>query len=495
MSERHRGKVRAPEFPAGLEWLNVEQPPSLQGLRGKVVLLDFWTFCCINCQHVLPQLRKIEERFPAEVVVIGVHSAKFPAEAETYNVRQAVMRHDVQHPVVNDRDFLIWRAYAARAWPTLVIIDPEGRAVGAHSGEFEGEALGDMVERIIAEFDRDGKIDRTPLKAVLEKHKQPDTLLSFPGKVLADAWGGRLFVADTDHHRVLMFSLADGRLRARYGSGGRGLADGPAARARFQAPQGLALLGNTLFVADTDNHAVRRVALDSGYVTTLAGTGRQSRPEPKAGPARAADLNSPWDVAAAGDTLYVAMAGSHQIWAVDLPSGELRLFAGDGREALHDAPPPEARLAQPSGLAIDGERLWIADSESSSLRSVPLDGSGPVTTHVGQGLFDFGDVDGGRDAARLQHVLGVACADGLVYAADSYNNKIKVFDPASGEIYTLSGGGEPGYYDAPAAEASFWEPGGLSVAGGDLYVADTNNHQIRIVDRETGRARTRDLHE
>jgi DNA-binding beta-propeller fold protein YncE len=495
MSERYRGTVRAPEFPAGLEWLNVEQALTLAALRGKMVLLDFWTFCCINCVHTLSQLRKLEERFPNELVVIGVHSAKFPAEGHTYNIRQAVMRHDVRHPVVNDREFLLWRAYTAKAWPTIVIIDPEGKVVGAHSGEFDGVALGDLLCEMMAGYDREGKIDRTPLEVALEKHRQADTVLSFPGKVLADPEGGRLFVADTEHHRVAVYGLQDGRLRAAYGGGEPEWKDGPAPQARFRAPQGMALRGDALYVADTENHAVRKIALDSGVVTTVAGNGKQAQPWPAAGPGRITRLNSPWDVLVIGDTLFIAMAGSHQIWTLALHSGQLELFAGDGREALQDGPRLSARLAQPSSLTTDGELLWFADSETSSIRAVPLTGNGQVSTCIGQGLFEFGDVDGALDQARLQHVLEVAAAGDVIYLADAYNNKIKVLDPNTGTVRGFAGSGEPGLHDGPAGEACFWEPGGLSVAGNFLYVADTNNHAIRRVDRRTGEVDTVHLRE
>jgi DNA-binding beta-propeller fold protein YncE len=295
---------------------------------------------------------------------------------------------------------------------------------------------------------------------------------------------------------VLEFGLDDFTLRATYGCGTPGLLDGSGARARFNAPQGLALRGDALFVADTENHALRRISLDTGGVTTVAGTGAQSTGQPVGpanpasppapAPARTTALNSPWDVLTAGDRLYISMAGSHQLWRLHVPSGLLELVAGDGREALEDGPPLSARLAQPSGLATDGERLWFVDSETSSLRSLALDGSGEVATALGLGLFEFGDVDGARPEARLQHPLGVACVGGRVYVADSYNNKVREFDPASGVIRTLSGGGEPGLHDGVAADASFWEPGGLSAAGDVLYVADTNNHAVRAVDRHTG---------
>lgn len=495
MTDRYRGTVRAPEFPAGLEWLNVDRPLTLAGLRGKVVLLDFWTFCCINCMHVLPRLQQLEERFPDELVVIGVHSAKFDAEKETYNLRQAVMRLNVQHPVVNDRGFLLWRAYATRAWPTVVVIDPEGKVVGAIPGEFDAEALGTFIQQIVDSFAADGRLDRTIVPLSLEKHKQVETLLSFPGKVLADERGGRLFVADSEHHRILQFDLTGGRVRAAYGCGEPGLLDGSRGKARFRSPQGMALHGNRLYVADTENHALRQISLDTGTVTTIAGNGSQAAPIPDEGTGRDASLNSPWDLEIVGDILYIAMAGSHQLWAYELIGGRLRRFAGDGREALLDGPRLAARLAQPSGLCSDGERIWFADSEISSLRSVPIEGEGEVRTAIGQGLFDFGDVDGSRKNGRLQHPLGVACAEGLVYLVDSYNNKLKIYEPVIGEIRTLAGTGEPGPEDGPARDACFWEPGGISIAGDRIYVADTNNHAIRVVSRWDGEVETLELRE
>ncbi|MFN3652181.1 MAG: thioredoxin-like domain-containing protein [Armatimonadota bacterium] len=492
MSERYRGKVRAPEFPAGLEWLNVDRPLSLRDLRGKVVILDFWTFCCINCQHVLPQLQRLEERFPTELVVVGVHSAKFDAERETYNIRQAVLRHDVRHPVVNDRGFVLWRAYAVKAWPTLVIIDPDGMVIGAHSGEFDADDMAAVLEEMIAAWKREGRLDPQPLATSPERLRQPESVLSFPGKVLADAGSDRLYVADSDHHRVVETDL-HGRVQRIFGSGEPGWADGSPARARFRFPQGMALHGDGLYVADTENHLIRKIALHSGVVSTVAGTGRQARPWPTPGSCRETALNSPWDLHTVGNWLYVAMAGSHQIWRLDVPSGRLELFAGDGREALLDGPRLEARLAQPSGLSSDGLRLWFADSETSSIRWVPLQGEGAVRTAIGEGLFEFGDVDGAQKTARLQHPLDVECAGGLVYVADSYNNRIKVYDPVAGEISRFTGSGEPGLFDAGREEACLWEPGGLSAAGDVLYTADTNNGAVRAVSLRTGEVRTIEL--
>jgi thiol-disulfide isomerase/thioredoxin len=490
MSPRtYAGTVNAPDFPAGLDWLNTDQPLSLKDLRGKVVLLDFWTFCCINCRHVIPRLRRLERKYAGELVVIGVHSAKFPGEKETAAVEQAVRRLSVGHPVVNDRDRRVWREYAVSSWPTLMLIDPRGKLIGVHEGEFALEEMDAAVARLIAESDRKGRLDRRPLSFTAARENDPDRPLCFPGKVLADAAGKRLFVADTGHHRVLELSL-DGRLRRAFGGKGPGFEDGDPESARFRGPQGLALAGDWLYVADTDNHLVRRIDLANALVVTVAGTGEPAHGPHRGGPAGEVPLSSPWDVVAHRDRVYVAMAGLHQVWEVE-PLDRAMAWVGSGRENIVDGPADEAQFAQPSGLALDeaADTLFVADSESSGIRAVALEG-GYVHTVAGTGLFDFGDADGVGDAVRLQHPLGLAFANGVLYVADSYNHKVKRCDPAARRVTGWLGSGEPGHRDGPAAQAQFSEPGGLSFADGKLYVADTNNHAIRVCDGRTGRVRT-----
>jgi DNA-binding beta-propeller fold protein YncE len=480
----------APEFPDGLDWLNTDHPLSIAELRGKLVLLDFWTYGCINCIHIIPDLKRLEAEYPDELVVIGVHSAKFTQEGDTENIRQIILRYGLEHPVVNDKDFRVWSIWGANAWPTLFLIDPAGNVVGVHSGEGVYPLFKPVIESLVQEFDRTGQPDRTPLERKLEREGLPASVLSFPGKVLAAAGRDRLFVADTNHQRVLVVQLSSGRVLQSFGSGRTGLHDGPAAEASFWNPQGMALSadGSTLYVADTDNHAVRRIDLGAGQVTTLVGTGQQARQyPPAAGQAPNVELTSPWDLALDGQVLYIAMAGSHQIWRINLTSGLTEPFAGSGREGTLDGPLDSAELAQPSGLALDGAgRLYFADSEGSSIRWAEIAGAHPqVGTLAGSGtsLFDFGDVDGIGNQARLQHPLGVALAGDQLYVADTYNSKIKRVDLGTLETTTFLGGGH-GWRDG--TDPQFYEPGGLSFDGGRLYVADTNNHAIRIVDPDTG---------
>ncbi len=489
MSEDYVGKVTAPEFPEELEWLNTKRPLTLRDLRGKVVLLDFWTYCCINCMHILPELKKLERRFAQELVVIGVHSAKFPAERETENIRQAILRYEIEHPVVNDREMLVWRLYGARAWPTLVLIDPRGKIVGHVSGEITADVFGAIIAEVIRVFEARGQIDRRPIRFDLERERVPVPLLSFPGKVLADAASGRLFIADSNHNRIVVASLADGTVLEVIGQGEAGLRDGDFETAQFHHPQGMALREETLYVADTENHALRAVDLKARTVTTIAGTGHQlRRPFHPGGPALQVDLNSPWDLVLVGDRLYVAMAGSHQIWVLDMKTRRIEPYAGSGYEGCHDGPLLEASLAQPSGLATDGERLYVADSEASAIRAIDLDPRGRVRTLVGEDLFVFGDRDGPVSRARLQHPLGVVYHEGVLYIADTYNNKIKKLFPTVGQLVTFLGTGEAGLRDGD--RPLFDEPGGVSIAAGKLYIADTNNHVIRVADLQTGRVAT-----
>ena len=430
-------------------------------------------------------MRKLERKWSQELAVVGVHSPKFLSERETDAVRAAILRLNVGHPVVNDRDFRVWQAYAVRAWPTLMFVDPEGKVIGRHEGEFPLEPFDDLIARMVEEFDAAGVLDRRPRGLEPERLAAP-TPLRFPGKVLADAAGGRLFISDTGGNRILGADL-DGRVEAVIGRGDPGLGDGSFDDAAFYQPQGLALDGDTLYVADTENHALRAVDLGRRRVTTLAGTGAQLMGPRVGGPARATSLSSPWDLTILDGTLYVAMAGTHQLWAMRLGSGEIRPHTGTGREALEDGPRETAAMNQPSGLATDGRLLYVADSEASAVRAVEPGPGGAIRTIVGEGLFEFGDADGiGPASVRLQHPLGLAWHGDVLFVADTYNHKIKRLDPRTGECRTLLGAGAPGHADGAAGAARFSEPSGVSVAAGRLFIADTNNHAIRVASLASG---------
>ena len=486
MSVQEKARVRAPEITGGQGWLNTDKPLSLAALKGKVVLLDFWTYGCINCIHIIPDLKKLEEKYAKQLVVIGVHSAKFQNEKETENIRRIILRYEIEHPVYNDSEYAVWQSYGVRAWPTQVLIDPAGYVIGGISGEGNYEVIDQAIAKTVEEFRKKGELNEEPLKLVLERAKVGDLPLAFPGKILADANRDRLFIADSNHNRIVITKL-DGTLVETIGTGDDGAADGPFDKATFYRPQGMALAGDNLYVADTENHLLRRVDLKTRTVETIAGTGQQSREYFKTGPGRTVALNSPWDLELVGRVLYIAMAGPHQIWKLDLDKNEVSTFAGSGREARLDGPLLQSGFAQPSGIASDGKKLYIADSESNIIRVIDIT-AGIVETIVGGDLFEFGDVDGSGDDVRLQHPLGVLTFGDKLLIADTYNHKIKQLDPKKETVTTLFGTGKPGQQDGTTA--SFYEPGGLALANDKLYIADTNNHAIRVVDLKTKRAST-----
>jgi len=467
------GNTDAPDFPGDLDWINTGGAAiTLEDLRGKVVLLDFWTYGCINCFHVIPDLKRLEQKYGDALAVIGVHSAKFESEGDTRRIRSIAQRYERDEPIVNDHAFQIWRSYGANAWPTLVLIDPAGKVVGKVAGEGHYALLDEAISRLVAEFE--GKIDRTPLGFESALAGMEETFLRFPGKILADEKSRRLFIADSNHHRIVVTGF-DGKVQMIIGSGKPGLTDGKFDAAQFHQPQGLALDGDTLYVADTLNSAIRRIDLDDRSVETVAGTGEQVYMRRDEYSAKDTPLNTPWDVLWHDGRLYLAMAGQHQLWTYDPRDEKLEVFAGTRREALTDGPRLKAALNQPSGLATDGKRLYFADSEASAIRYVDFR-TGELKTIVGTGLFDFGDVDGKGNAVRLQHPLGIVHVNGKLYVADTYNDKIKVIAPNARTSETLAGG-----------EGKLFEPGGVSYADGKLWIADTNHHAIKIYDLESER--------
>ncbi|MFC3481488.1 hypothetical protein CKW39_01210 [Kocuria sp. WRN011] len=491
-TQRSTTPVRASEL-TGRAWLNTgDRQLDLEALRGKIVVLDFWSFCCINCLHVLDELRPLEEKYSDVLVTVGVHSPKFEHEADPEALAAAVDRYEITHPVLDDPELKTWDAYTARAWPTLVVLDPEGYIVAHLSGEGHVQGLESLVEELVAEHDAKGTLHRGDGPYV--PRPRPEGDLRFPGKSvrLPD---GSFLVTDTGHHRLVQLEDDLTTVRRAIGSGTKGWADGPADATRFNEPQGVALLpesvratvGYDLIVADTVNHRLRGVELSTGKVRTLAGNGvqrllddaRARGVDPNEIPADAAPtdvaLSSPWDVlwSTAADTLVIAMAGTHQLFSFDPRTGQVAVLAGTGDEGLRDGAASESWFAQPSGLAQDSSgTVWVADSESSALRRVRFDESGAVSSvdsPIGEGLFDFGFRDGAADQARLQHCLGVAVLpDNSVAIADTYNGAIRRYDPSTNEVSTLTRG--------------LAEPSGVILDDADeqpvMVVVEANAHRL-----------------
>ncbi|MFE3549775.1 NHL domain-containing thioredoxin family protein [Streptomyces kronopolitis] len=458
-----RARVRAPELIGKGGWLNTgDKELTLSDLRGRIVVLDFWTFCCVNCLHVLDELRALEERHRDTVVIIGVHSPKFVHEAEHQAVVDAVERYEVEHPVLDDPELATWKQYAVRAWPTLVVIDPEGYVVAQHAGEGHAHAIEKLVEELEAAHTAKGTLRRGDGPYVPPEPVATD--LRFPGKAVRLPHGGFL-VSDTTRHQLVELAADGEQVLRRIGSGERGLTPDS-----FNEPQGLALLPDgRVAVADTVNHALRVFDPESGALETVAGTGTQWwQGSPTSGPAREVALSSPWDLAWWRDRLWIAMAGVHQLWTYDPATGTVEVAAGTTNEGLVDGPAAEAWFAQPSGLAASGERLWVADSETSAVRWVEPDESGDgyvVRTAAGTGLFDFGHRDGPAGQALLQHPLGVtALPDGSVAVADTYNHALRRYDPASGEVTTLA--------------TDLREPSAAVLAGDDIVVVESARHRL-----------------
>ncbi|WP_433128064.1 NHL domain-containing thioredoxin family protein [Micromonospora sp. CA-240977] len=498
-------RVRAPEL-RGRQWLNTGgRNLTLQDLRGKIVIADFWTFCCINCLHVLDELRPLEEKYGDVLVVIGVHSPKFEHEKDADALVAAVERYGVHHPVLDDPEMDMWQQYAARAWPTLSVIDPEGYVVATMAGEGHAEGLARLIDELIDTHEAKGTLHRGDGPYV--PPPAPETALRFPGKAVLLP-NGNLLVSDSARHSLVEVAPDGETPVRRIGSGERGRADGPGAAATFSEPQGVCLLpthvaevaGYDLVVADTVNHLLRGVRLESGEVVTVAGSGRQWRAEvdDHAHDALAVDLSSPWDLAWYDDKLIIAMAGIHQLWWFDPIKRTAGMYAGTTVEALRDGPLAEAWMAQPSGLSVstDGTRLWIADSETSALRYVE---NGVLGTAVGQGLFDFGHVDGPAESALLQHPLGVcALPDGSVLIADTYNGAVRRFDPATNQVSTVADGlaepsdlvlspaGEVLVVESAAHRLTRLAPGALSAAGASTVDGPRHRTERKPTDVAAG---------
>ncbi|PNT77528.1 hypothetical protein BRADI_1g64267v3 [Brachypodium distachyon] len=501
-----------PEFPRKLDWLNTAPLQFGRDLKGRVVVLDFWTYCCINCMHVLPDLEFIEKKYKDEpFTVVGVHSAKFDNEKDLEAIRSAVLRYDVTHPVVNDGDMYMWRELGVNSWPTFVVIGPNGKVLAQISGEGHRKDLDDVVGAALEFYEERKLLQNNSLPLALEKDRDNRLItspLKFPGKLAIDVQNNRLFISDSNHNRIVVTNL-DGEFICQVGSSEEGLLDGQFDTASFNRPQGLAYNSkkNILYVADTENHALREIDFVNETVRTLAGNGTKGSDYKGGGRGTNQVLNSPWDVcyAPSEETVYIAMAGQHQIWKHNTSDGVTEVFSGNGYEKnLNGSSPTNTSFAQPSGISLDPElqELFVADSESSSIRGVSLKSGGSRLLAGGDplfpdNLFRFGDHDGTGSDVLLQHPLGVVYAsDNQIYVADSYNHKIKRLDPVTKKVITIAGTGRAGYKDGPALSAQLSEPAGLVEVGeGRFLVADTNNSTIRyIVLNERGaEVRTLDL--
>lgn len=457
-------------------WLNTSRPLEADDLQGRVVLVDFWTFCCINCIHVMPKLHALEQEFGSALTVIGVHSAKFANERDTDNIREAILRYGIEHPVVNDHHFAIWQAFGVRAWPTLVLIGPDGELAAVYSGEGDIERIREDIHDLLRIHDDELVTD--PLPLALEKDKEPDHVLRYPSKIEAADDG--FFIADSGHHRIVQVD-ATGEIVWAIGSGVQGFQDGDSAEAQFSLPHGLLYdeEAQLLYVADTGNHRVRRVNIATRQVDTILGTGERGTMY-RVTNRQAVDtaIASPWDLVFYPNQsqIVIAMAGTHQLWQYDVEQKTVSVLAGNGREYIDDGRYPLNSLSQPSGLSVHGDALYFVDAETSSLRVLQ---DGAIRTLIGTGLFDFGFRDGIGREAELQHPIGVYADDSGVYIADSYNHAVRYYNVETGELTTIAGDGEVGDLQEDIDSTQFNEPNDILHINDVLYVVDTNNHLIQ----------------
>mgnify|MGYP003998638641 FL=1 len=488
-------QLRAPEFPSGKDWFNSPPLTFAKQLAGKITVLDFWTYCCINCIHILPDLAELEERYAGfPVAFVGVHSAKFDNEKVSANIRDAVLRYEIAHPVVNDDTMHMWQQIGVRSWPSMAVVGPKGNLMLMVSGEGNKEVIDACITAALAFYTKDiFRHDPVPMSPEKNK-KRIDSPLRYPGKLAIDPDGKRLFISDSNHHRIVITDL-DGKFIDTIGTGRIGLADGGYDEAQFFRLQGLAFHKGNLYVADAENHALRVVDTKAKTVRTLAGNGTQGRDYKGGKGGREQPISTPWDVLVEDDQVFIAMAGTHQIWSYDMKKKIAKNYSGNGSEQnLNRTDRLLAAWAQPSGLTVGNGELFVADSESSTVRAINL-ASGATRTIAGgendkpRNLFAFGDTDGVGEKARMQHVLGVQwwAKENKVIVADTYNHRLKLLNPKTGEVRRWVGSGKPGLRDGNGLDAQLSEPSGFALGpkAKRLFVADTNNHVIRVVDLES----------
>ncbi|TCS96713.1 thioredoxin-like domain-containing protein [Hazenella coriacea] len=480
--------MRAPEFPTDAIWLNTKESLSLKKLRGHIVLIDFWTYCCINCVHVLQELSDLEKYRGEPFIVIGVHTAKFTNEQDPANIAQAIARYEIKHPIIVDSSNRIRDEYTVKAWPTLYLLGADGKIIDQWVGEGHQHDIDQAIAQSLKEARQQNRLSRQKVK--ITRTFPPRSTLSFPGKITFHPNNEHLFVSDTNHHRILELEFLDkdkAQVVQVIGKGKKGRRDSSFQMSTFNRPHGLEATDQYLYVCDTGNHLIRQIDLIHQQVHTIAGTGTKAPFGEKGGNALQTPLSSPWDLAISGNHCYIAMAGSHQVWDLNLENQELHALTGSGWEGLTDGPSLEAHLAQPSGISIDAKHLYFVDSESSALRRYSFK-TKELSTLIGTGLFSFGLVDGPFSNSLMQHPVGIDLVDHEIYIADTYNHSIRVVNLQSKEVHTLISRKQSDVCqieDEDCLILPLYEPSDVTVHQGKLYIADTNNHLIRIFDLTT----------
>ena len=466
--------IPAPGFPVTLEWFNTDHPARLTEYRGRVVLLNFSTYGSLQCVRTLDDLEYLENRYQDKLMVIGVHTSRFPGERTASHIQKTISRHHINHPLVNDADICLAQQYGIRRKHAIVVIDTSGNILGSVSSGNKRYKLDRIIGQLLCKTDNPVRGTGT----TATRQREPVRPLSFPGRILAA--NNRVFIADSGHNRILETS-GQGQVLHQYGSISPGLIDGIGTSAAFNNPQGMALSDEYLYVADTGNHAIRRIHLQSEDVITIAGTGKPGSPPESDyfSTPEDVDLNAPCGLVLRSNVIYIAMSGMHQVWALSLITNRLEIFAGSGSKNLKDGASRIASFAQPSALTIMGNTLYAVDAESSSVRAIDLD-TRNVLTLTGTGLHDFGYCDGSTADAKFQYPLDLnADQHGKsLWVADTYNNKIRRIGVDNNLVSSVP-------VDYPLNQ-----PGGLAFDDDTLYIANTNLHEIVRINLRNGNSDT-----
>lgn len=468
------------------EWFNTIRPLQSIDLHNRILVVDFWTAGCINCIHVMPELAQLEAQFKEKITVIGVHSGKFLNEHVDQTIKDAIARYNIKHPVVNDKNFVTWKTFGIHSWPTLLVIDPNGKIYKEYRGEKHGDEIARDIQALL-ELYPNTVTASLPIDS--EQHTPKKTKLLFPGKICyADDFQNKpaFFIADSGHNQIVISRL-NGKIIQTIGSGNAGFLDGNLENAQFNGPQGIAWdqAHQVLYIADTKNHMLRKIDFNQKAINRIVGTGMRGSHQVSASdiPDKVA-LASPWDLAFFPEPsiLAIAQAGTHQIWLYEIDKNRLRILVGNGREGIKDGQHPYATMAQPSGLSAVDDTLYIIDAESSALRMFK---GRDLTTLIGKGLFNFGFTSGNAENAELQHPQGIAATNDAVYIADTYNHSIRLYNQKTQELSTLIGNGTAGDTLGNFKQTRLNEPNGIVKVGSKLYLADTNNHRIVVADLDT----------
>ncbi len=475
------------------KWFNVERPLTVEDFKDRVILLDFWTYACVNCIQALPEIKKIEKEFGNKLLIIGIHSGKFDNEKDVAAIRKAIVKYDINYPVLHDPDLKIWNNFALKSWPTFIVINPHGNIEKIVVGEDNLGKIRKNIRKLASRFKYE--INRDPVPLALEKNNIIGNVLTFPTKIEYAAnfsYKTRkipvLFISNSGANSIIASSLT-GETVLKIGSGKEGFEDGSLGVASFSKPRGLLFDGKKLYVADSGNNALRMVDFENGMVSTLVGSGKKGKIiSDSYMEAKNVDLASPNDIAffPNKDVIAIANTGSNQILGYNIDKKTIAVLAGNGAAGM-----AQNTLAEPSALAPYQDRLYFLDAASSSLRV--LDKNGSIKTLVGQGVNKFGNKNGDKEVALMQHPIGLMVDDTGAYIADSFNHIIRKYSFSTNKISDLIGNHKKGDALGSASATELDEPDGIAAVLNNFYIVDSNNNRVLVTNRASLKSEILDI--